>query len=301
VTSGILFDIRKYSIHDGPGIRTAVFFKGCPLACAWCHNPESQSFRPELLLRPGRCIDCGACLTSCQPDAIHPSPSGVGVVTDRARCTACGKCTLVCVAEARQLVGQQYSVDQVMAEIEADRVFYERSGGGVTFTGGEPLAQPRFLLELLSACHTRGISTVLDTSGFAPWQVLDEIRPLVDLFLYDLKLMDESRHIHWTGISNADILSNLRQLSDAGSRILVRIPLIPGINDDEENLGAMGEFLASLSTPPPVELLPYHNIAEAKYAGLGRGYALAAIQSPDTAHIHKCAAIIAGYGIRVTP
>jgi len=301
VTSGILFDIRKYSIHDGPGIRTAVFFKGCPLACAWCHNPESQSFRPELLLRPGRCIDCGACLTSCQPDAIHPSPSGVGVVTDRERCTACGKCTLVCVAEARQLVGQQYSVNQVMAEIEADRVFYERSGGGVTFTGGEPLAQPRFLLELLSACHTRGISTALDTSGFAPWHVLDEVRPQVDLFLYDLKLMDESRHIHWTGISNTDILSNLHQLSEAGSRILVRIPLIPGINDDEENLGAMGIFLAALPHVPPVELLPYHNIAAAKYAGLGREYALAAIHSPDREHIHKCAAIIAGYGIRVTP
>jgi pyruvate formate lyase activating enzyme len=300
VTSGILFDIRKYSIHDGPGIRTAVFFKGCPLACAWCHNPESQSFRPELLLRPGRCIDCGACLTSCQPDAIHASPSGVGVVTDRERCTACGKCTLVCVAEARQLVGQQYSVNQVMAEIEADRVFYERSGGGVTFTGGEPLAQPRFLLELLSACHTRGISTVVDTSGFALWQVLDEIRPLVDLFLYDLKLMDEARHIHWTGISNSDILSNLRQLSETGSRILVRIPLIPGINDDEENLRAMGEFLASLSASPPVELLPYHNIAAAKYAGLGREYGLT-ILSPDTEHIHKCAAIIAGYGIRVIP
>ncbi len=292
MTSGILFDIRKYSIHDGPGIRTAVFFKGCPLACAWCHNPESQSYRPELLLRSGRCIACGSCVEACQPDAID---NLYGV--DRARCTTCGKCAIVCPSEARQLVGEQLSVNQVMARIEEDQVFYEQSGGGVTFTGGEPLAQPRFLLDLLTACRTRGLHTAVDTSGYAPWPVLAEIRPLVDLFLYDLKLMDDARHIQWTGVSNTDILSNLQKLSAAGSRIQIRVPLVPGINDDEANLRTLGEFLAALPNVPPVELLPYHNIAEAKYAGLGREYTLPQVRPPDAKHVERCAAILREQGV----
>jgi pyruvate formate lyase activating enzyme len=297
LSTGTVFDIRRYAIHDGPGIRTAVFFKGCPLSCAWCHNPEGRLNTPELIFRPNRCILCGDCLDVCPNDAVRRQ--GDGILIDRARCTVSGVCAVVCPAEALEVVGRTMDVARVLAEVERDRAFYEQSGGGVTFTGGEPLAQPDFLLDLLSACRARGIHTVVDTSGFAPWETLDRIHPLVDLFLYDLKLIDDARHRQWTGVSNAGILSNLRRLSAAGSNLRVRIPLVPGVNDDEADLRLTGEFLASLPHVPPVELLPYHAIAAGKYASLGREYTLGDVRSPDPEHIQSCAAILAGYGIRV--
>ncbi len=291
--TGILFDIRRYSIHDGPGIRTAVFFKGCPLSCRWCHNPEGISFVPELIFRRARCVLCDDCLDVCPNEAIHRTADNIFV--GRSLCKASGNCAVACPAEALEIVGREMTVEQVLAEIERDRTFYEQSGGGVTFTGGEPLAQPRFLLDLLSACRSRGLHTALDTSGFAPWPSLDEVRPLVDLFLYDLKMMDESRHREWTGVSNADILSNMRRLSEAGHKMIVRIPVIPGVNDDEENLRATGEFLASLPNIPSVELLAYHNIAGAKYAGLGREYGMEDVRPPDAEHMKRCAVMLGEY------
>ncbi len=297
--TGTVFDIRKYSIHDGPGIRTAVFFKGCPLECRWCHNPEGRSYLPELIFRSNRCILCYDCLTVCPNEAV--TRQGNAIRIDRRRCKVSGACAAVCNAEALQVVGREMTVQQVISEIEEDTVFYEQSGGGVTFTGGEPLAQPRFLLALLSACRTRALHTTMDTSGFVPWLVLDEIRPLVDLFLYDLKLMDDTRHIQWTGVSNADILSNLRKLSELGHKIQVRIPLIPGINDDEENLQQTGEFLARLLHVPPVELLPYHNIAEGKYTGLGMEYELPEVHSPTPDRMMKSVTVLRRYGLEINP
>ncbi len=234
---------------------------------------------------------------SAQTRAISRQEEDIRI--DRALCKVSGDCAVACPAEALEVVGRKMTAGQVLTEIERDRVFYEQSGGGVTFTGGEPLAQPHFLLRLVSGCRERGLHSAVETSGYAPWSVLDEIRPLVDLFLYDLKLMEDARHIRWTGVSNADILSNLQRLSQAGQKMIVRIPVIQGINDDEENLRALGEFLASLPNIPPVELLPYHNIAAAKYTGLGREYTLADGQPPAQEQMQMISTLLKGYGLQV--
>jgi pyruvate formate lyase activating enzyme len=295
--TGTVFDIRRYSIHDGPGIRTAVFFKGCPLECHWCHNPEGRSYQPELIFRPARCILCDDCLKVCPHEAV--SRTGDAILIDRTRCKVNGECAAVCNAEALQVVGRVMTVQQVLVELERDNVFYDQSGGGITFSGGEPLAQPGFLLELLIACRTRSLHTAVDTTGFTSWKILDGIRQNVDLFLYDLKLMDDARHRRWTGVSNTTILANLRRLSEIGHKIIVRIPIIPGINDDEENLRQTGSFLSTLPNVPAVELLPYHNIAEGKYAGLGISYELAEILPPTQEHMQTITTLLAGYGLTV--
>lgn len=297
MTTGTLFDIRRYAIHDGPGIRTTVFFKGCPLRCAWCHNPESQSPRVELMLRPNRCIACGACAAAC-PNAAITRVDGRWV-TDRARCTLCGRCAEACYADARQIVGRGYSFAETMAMIERDRDFYVQSGGGVTFSGGEPLAQPEFLLELLRACKAAGLHTALDTCGAAPWEQFERLLPCVDLFLYDLKLMDAARHRQYTGVSNQQILSNLQRLAATGKPLWLRMPFVPGVNDDEDNLAAAAAFVAALPGRPPLHLLPYHNSAGAKYAGLDLPYRLPDVASPSQAQLQAAAQHFLSAGLTV--
>ena len=274
-SQGTIFDVKRFSVHDGPGIRTTVFFKGCPLNCWWCHNPEGQAEEPELVLRPDRCIGCGACVDVCTHNAIVRQ--GEVIVTQRERCTACGACVEVCYADAREIVGNRVTADQVIEEIERDVAFYDQSGGGATFSGGEPLAQPEFLRDILRACKQQGIHTTLDTCGFAPWSELDTLRGDVDLFLYDLKLMDAERHRESAGVSNERILENLQRLSEGDHRIVLRVPVIPGINDDDENLQRIGQFAAQLPSLERVDLLPYHRIGRDKYHGLGR-----ACTMPDT-------------------
>ncbi|MBN1978682.1 MAG: glycyl-radical enzyme activating protein [Anaerolineae bacterium] len=297
MTTGIVFDIKKFSIHDGPGIRTTVFLKGCPLRCWWCHNPEGLAPEPELMVRASRCIKCDACLDVCVHGALYRD--GAKVVTDAAKCVLCGACVAACHAEARQIVGREMTAAQVMAEVERDVPFYDESGGGATFSGGEPLLQQDFLRELLRACKARGIHTAVDTCGFAPWEALDGVREAVDLFLYDLKLMDDARHRAFTGVSNALILSNLRALSQRGHDIVVRLPLIPGINDDEENIRRTGAFAAELPHLVRIDVLPYHGLGDEKYGRLNKPYNLSETRPPADDRVAEAVRILKGVGLQV--
>jgi len=297
--SGIVFDIKKFSIHDGPGIRTTVFLKGCPLHCWWCHNPEGQLLAPELILRPGRCIGCQACVAVCKQGAI--ASDECDMTTDRRRCTRCGACVEVCYAEAREMVGREMTVGEVVDEILRDAPFYDTSEGGVTFSGGEPLSQPDFLRGLLAACSREGVHTCLDTCGFGPWTVLDELREDVDLFLYDLKLVDDQRHREVTGVSNERILANLRALSQHGEHILLRVPLIPGINEDESSLRAIGTLALSLPALDGIDVLPYHEIGRDKYERLGKHCPMPEIQPPGPERIEEVRERLRSRGLNVMP
>lgn len=294
---GTIFDIKKFSIHDGPGIRTTIFFKGCPLSCWWCHNPESQTPEPELMLWPDRCIRCGACISVCTQGAI--TWDSESMATDREKCTRCGACVEVCHAEARRIAGQEMTVAQVMAEIERDIPFYDESGGGATFSGGEPMMQRIFLLALLRTCRQHEIHTAVDTCGFSTWEALDTIREHVNLFLYDLKLMDPAQHRAFTGVSNESILSNLQALSRHGHAIVLRVPLIPGVNDDDENIRQTGAFAANLPHLERVDILPYHRAGIDKYHRLDKDYGLPEIDPPTDEKVAKAARILSGFDLHV--
>lgn len=294
--TGTVFRIERFSIHDGPGIRTTVFLKGCPLRCSWCHSPESQSTMPEFMPAPGRCIACGMCVAACPEHAIA-APGGLA---PREVCRLCGTCADACPTGARVLVGQQMSVASVIATIERDRIFYDESGGGVTISGGEPLMQAVFVQAIVDECRARAVHVAVDTSGFGDRASVDRVRP--DLFLFDLKLVDEPRHRAATGVSNRVILENLARLAatraSARSDLIVRFPFIPGINDDEDNVREMGRLLASLHIPR-IDVLPYHRAGMAKYERLGREYPLPDTEPPSGERVAQAVAMLSQYGLDV--
>jgi len=255
-TKGLVFDIKKYAFHDGPGIRTTVFFKGCPLQCLWCHNPESWKARAELGFRKVRCLGCGQCVEACSSEAISLVENRP--VTDVEKCVLCGRCVDACPAGARQIIGRQTTVSEVMAEVERDVIFYDQSGGGVTFSGGEPLMQPDFLLALLNQCRARNIHTAVDTSCYAEPEIAESVAERAGLFLCDLKHMDNEMHERFTGAGNSLILENIKLISQAGKKIVIRIPIIPGFNDDPENIEETGKFAASLSGLAGIDILPFN-------------------------------------------
>ncbi|MCD6304272.1 MAG: glycyl-radical enzyme activating protein [Planctomycetes bacterium] len=298
--SGIIFDIKRFAIHDGPGIRTTVFLKGCPLHCPWCHNPEGIGPEPEPWVRPRLCTGCGRCVEACPSGAISLL-DGLAV-TDRQRCRLCGRCVEVCPSGAREMVGRRASVEDVLAVVERDRVFYEQSGGGVTFSGGEPLAQPGFLGTLLAACRERDIHTAVDTTCMAPWETIESILPAADLLLCDIKHMDDAAHRRATGAGNGLILDNIRRIANAGARMIIRVPVIPGFNDDEQNIAAVGRFVSSLKGVRRVDVLPYNEGGRRKRLRLGRGGEPAApfeAQRPSAEHLAAVASMLAGMGLSV--
>lgn len=264
---GIVFDIKGFAVHDGPGIRTTVFLKGCPLRCDWCHNPESQSSQPVLAQFKRNCIGCGKCLQRCPHGALSRSEDGI--VIDRGLCQACGECANTCYAEALVMRGRTMTVEQVMVEVRKDTPFYENSGGGMTISGGEPLQQPEFTLALLKAAKGEGLHTCLDTCGYAPWPVFEQVLPYVDMVLYDLKGVNPALHRQRTGRPNSLIMQNLRGLTSDGIAVKVRVPLVPGYNDRVADIRDVAEFIARLQHVPPVEILPYHRLGEGKYEALG--------------------------------
>lgn len=284
MTKGLIFDIKKYAIHDGPGIRTTVFFKGCPLNCWWCSNPESQNVSREFMFWPDRCLHCDACIQACKNDAIKEDDKGKKI--DESKCDFCGECVKECYSEALQMIGREISVEELLREIEKDTSFYLESGGGVTFSGGEPFFQPEFLYEILVACKRKNLHTALDTCGFVSWDILNKTSPYVDLFLYDIKLMDEKRHRKLTGVSNQLILTNLEKLVKKHN-VVIRIPFIPRINDDEDNIGRMGEYLSKLDNIEKIDILPYHKMAFSKYERLTKKYRITDIKPPTPERINN--------------
>jgi len=297
MSRGLVFDIRKYSIHDGPGIRTAVFLKGCPLRCLWCHNPEGMSPEPEILMRGDRCIDCGSCARAC---LLGLDPRKEAGSAGCGSCPAFGACAEACPAEALQLVGRRMSVEEVMAAIREDLPFYEDSGGGATFSGGEPLAQPEFLIDLLRACRAEGISSALDTSGWAGRELALEAGGLADLVLFDVKSADDARHRDATGVPVGPIVDNLRALALSGARIALRVPLVPGINDSPADLEGIARLGASLGAAIRVYLLPYHDSAKGKYALRAAAYPMADAQVPTPEAVREAALFFERAGLAVT-
>jgi pyruvate formate lyase activating enzyme len=294
---GIVFAIKRGAIHDGPGIRTTVFLKGCPLNCLWCHNPEGKDPNPVLSTVRQRCIGCGACVAACLNGAV--SMRDGYPETDRSRCTACGTCVAVCPTGARAILGKECGVNELLSHIERDRVFFETSGGGVTFSGGEPLYQPDFLLSCLRACKAAGLHTALDTAGYAPKETVLQVAQYTDLFLFDLKDMDPERHHENCGVPLEPILENLRALDEAEAEVWIRIPLIPGVNCDEATIDAYIRFLSGLKRRHPVFLLPYHPVGEEKYRRLDLPYPLQGLEPPSGERVEEIRAAFSAAGFRV--
>jgi len=298
-TKATVFDIQKFSVHDGPGIRTLIFMKGCPLTCIWCSNPESQLSAPQLVFYGEKCIRANRCLEICSNNAI--SVKGNRLVLDKSLCNLCGKCVEACYAGAWKMFGMVVDVNYIMEEIKKDILFYKNSGGGVTFGGGEPLLYPGFISAVASRCQSEGIPVAIETCGFASWRNFEKILDNIDLVMFDIKHMDPKIHKELCGRSNQLILENLKRLSPRDDiEVIVRVPIIPGLNDSEDNINNTIRFVASLrGNIKGMELLPYHKFGENKYERLGQKYALTGLKIPSDEHMQNIKRAMEGYRLNI--
>lgn len=295
VYKGIVTDIQHYSVHDGPGIRTLVFLKGCPLRCKWCSNPETQAAGYELGYNEANCIRCGTCVKVCPEKAIELTETGIKI--DRERCTLCFRCQEACPTGALRRFGYSKSMEEVMEEVEKDRIFYEYSGGGITLSGGECLTQKEFTLELLKTSKEMGINTAIETTGYANWAVLQEIAGFVDYILYDLKHVDSEKHKAMTGVSNTVIVENLQRLVKTGFKPIIRIPVIPGYNDDRDTVSKFIQLMKDLKLDT-VHLLPLHHLGKNKYRQLDREYFFKELITPTREEMEKIKDLFLAAGIK---
>lgn len=273
--NGVVTHIQRYSIHDGPGIRTVVFFKGCPLACQWCCNPETQSFQPELEFIHNLCQKCGRCIMVCPEQAVNTDLNCVeNLKIDRSKCTLCKKCVQGCPTGALRVIGESMDVNEIFDLVQKDAAYYRRSNGGVTLSGGEPLSQPEFAFKVLQRFHNANIHTAIETCGMVPWKIFEKILPFTDLFLYDIKHMDSKKHIELTGSSNQIILNNLNWLSEKKANIVLRLPMIPEKNMDVDNIQALANLVKKLNIHE-IDLMPFHQMGKDKYTHLGKKYQMA--------------------------
>lgn len=283
--TGTVFNIQKFCVNDGPGIRTTVFLKGCPLHCMWCHNPESNAIHPEIFYVERKCISCGCCVPSCPKGCHTITPEGH--LFDRKNCIFCGQCATVCIAGALEQTGKTDSIRQVLDEVCKDKLFYDNSGGGLTVSGGEPMAQYAFTYELLKQAKARGLHTCMETCGFAPEAHFRQIAPLVDLFLFDYKETDSALHERFTGVSNERILENLRLLNRLGAQIILRCPIIPTLNDRTEHFAGIAETANRFENIRQIHIEPYHPLGQSKSQQLGKAYPLGHLTFPEEAQIQK--------------
>lgn len=295
---GVVLNIERFAIHDGPGIRTVVFMKGCPLKCLWCSTVDGQLMLPEMEYFVDKCIKCKRCIEVCPTKAIRASNADE-IITGRRYCDNCGKCAEVCSTGARQIVGEEMTIGQVVEEVEKDTLFYSNSGGGITLSGGEPAMQPEFSLGILKACKERGIHTAIETCGYVKWDILDEMLGYLDLVYMDIKHMSPEEHKKLTTKSNRLILENARKIATRypAKPLIIRIPVIPGYNDSDENIIGTAQFLRQLKGDHKIEFLPYHKLGVPKYKALSKDYPLFSLEPPSEEHLRALEKLVKSYGI----